>query len=57
MLIYGRLYPSRCKSRLYPSQYEKNEGGDNEVLITAQLEAKDKSILGSRDRHVTMALH
>ena len=55
--MYGRLYPSRYESRLYPSQYERNESGDDKVLITVWLEAKDDSILVSRDRHMTMALH
>ena len=45
--MYGRLYPSR---------YEKDEGGNNNVLVTVRLEAKDNSISGSRDRHVTMVL-
>ena len=54
--MYGRLYPSRYESRLYPSWYERDKGGDNEVLVTVRLETKNDSILGSRDRHVTMAL-
>ena len=45
--MYGRLYPSR---------YKKDEGGNNKVLITVWLEAKNESISGSRDRHLTMAL-
>ena len=54
--MYGRLYPSRYKSKLYPSRYKRDEGGDNNVLVTVWLEVKDDLILGSRDRHVTMAL-
>ena len=42
--------------RLYPSRYERDEGGNDKMLVTVWLEAKDESILGSRNRHVTMAL-
>ena len=42
--------------RLYPSRYERDEGGNDKMLVTVRLEAKDESISGSRDRHVTMAL-
>ena len=56
MLIYERLYPSRYKSRLYPIRYKRNEGGNDEVLITVWLEAKDDLISRSCNRHVTMAL-
>ena len=54
--MYRRLYPSWCKSRLYPSRYKRDKGGNNEMLVTVGLEAKDESISGSRDRHVTIAL-
>ena len=54
--MYRRLYPSWYKNRLYPSCYEKDEGGNNKVLVTIWFEAKDKSILGSLDRYVTMIL-
>ena len=64
MLIYWGLYPSWYKSRLYPSWYKRDEGGNNELLVTVWLEEKDdlKSITESRDRwtqswnHMTMAL-
>ena len=54
--MYERLYPSRYESRLYPKWYKRDEGGDDEVLVTVWLEAKDDSISISRDRHVTMVL-
>ena len=38
MLIYERLYLSHYKSKLYPSWYKRDEGGDNEVLVTVWLE-------------------
>ena len=47
--MYKRLYPSWYKSRLYPSRYKEDEGGNNEMLVTVWLEAKDDSISGSRD--------
>ena len=47
--MYRRLYPSRYENRLYLSQYKRDESGDDEVLVTVWLEAKDKSISGSRD--------
>ena len=28
--------------RLYPSRYERDEGGNDKVLITVQLEAKNE---------------
>ena len=43
--------------RLYLSWYKRDEGGNDKVLITVWLEAKDELISGSRNRHVTMALH
>ena len=47
--MYKRLYPSRYKSRLYPSWYERDKGGNDKVLITVRLkvwlEAKDESRL------------
>ena len=39
--MYRRLYPSWYKSSSYPSRYERDEGGNNKVLITIWLEAKD----------------
>ena len=41
--MYERLYPSRYESRLYPKWYKRDEGGDDEVLVTVRLEAKDES--------------
>ena len=55
--MYKRLYPNQYKSRLYLSWYERNEGGNNKILVTVQLEAKNESILGSYDHHVTIVLH
>ena len=47
--MYRRLYPSWCKSRLYPSRYEGDKGGNDEVLIMVWLEAKDDLILESHN--------
>ena len=55
MLINRRLYPSWYRNRLYLNQYERDENGNNKILITAWLkvwlEIKDESklILGSRE--------
>ena len=49
--------------RLYPSRYERNEGGNNKVLVTVWLEVKDELrligimwLLDIKSDHVTMAL-
>ena len=53
--MYRRLYPSRYESRLYPSQYKKDEDDNNKMLIMVWLEVwleaidKLRSISRSRD--------
>ena len=54
--MYGRLYPSQYKGRLYLSWYKRDEGGDDKVLVTVRFKAKDDLILGLRDRYMTMIL-
>ena len=39
--MYRRLYSSWYESRSYSSQYDGEKGGNNKVLVTVWLEAKD----------------
>ena len=40
--MYRRLYPSWYEGRLYPSRYKRDEDGNDEVLVTVWLKAKDE---------------
>ena len=54
--MYKRLYLSWYESKLYPSQYKSNKGGNDKMLVIVWLKAKDDLILRLCDFYVTIAL-